>query len=184
MKLRPEPGVENGLDFSVDVAAKSVQAARVGPSEDASVGPFDVVAEDIPVLVDVAQKLRAGASDLTRRELTAATWGGDGEFHRVPSLVDVVEKLVAMMAPITNEISKRSLKPTELVLRRMLGNDRREEVFVEKSTLREKYEGLAPALRAHFAPLGFDPPTATPPPPAVSAGDSAEPTARAEIARS
>jgi hypothetical protein len=185
MKLRPEPGVENGFDFSVDLDAKTVQASRIGPAEgDASVGAFDIVAEDAPLLVDLAQKLRAGTTDMTRREMTSAKWG-DGEFQAVPTFIEVVEKLVAMIAPITNEISKRSLKATELVLRRMLGNGRREEVFVEKATLREKYEVLNPPLRAFFSPLGFDPPGAAappaPPPPSPSAE---EPAARAEIARS
>jgi hypothetical protein len=183
MKLRPEPGIETGFDFSVDLAANAIRAVRIGPAEgDASVGPFDIVAEDAALIVDLAQKLRAGAAAMTRRELTTAMWR-DGEFSRVPTFIDVVERLVAMMTPITLEIAKRSLKPTELVLRRMLGNDRREEVFVEKATLREKYETLAPPLRTFFAPLGFDPPAepAATPPPAEAVVE--QPT-RAEIARS
>lgn len=182
-KLRAEPGIETGFDFSVDLGTNTIRATRVGAAEgDASVGPFDVIAEDAPLIVDLAQKLRAGSTPMTRRELTTATWR-DGDFSQVPTFMDVVEKLVAMMAPITLEIAKRSLKPTELVLRRMLANDRREEVFVEKATLREKYETLSPPLRSFFAPLGFDPPASVPPP-AKAPPVASEPPARAEIARS
>jgi hypothetical protein len=184
MKLRTEPGAETGFDFSVDPIAKKANAWRTGPAEgDASVGAFEIGPEDAVLVVDLAEKLSAGAAGVTRRELTAATWR-DANFHEVPTFIDVVEKLVAMMAPITREIAARSLKPTELVLRRMLGNDRREEVFVEKVTLREKYAALAPPLREHFAPLGFDPPA---PPPATASTDApgdAEAPARAELARS
>lgn len=205
MKLRAEPGVETGFDFSIDLAGKKVDAKRTGTAEgDASIGAFDVAAEDVSVLVDLATKLNVAASELTRRELTAATWR-DGNFHEVPTFSDVVEQLVGMMAPITREISSRSLKPTELVLRRMLANDRREEVFVEKATLREKYETLAPPLREYFRPLGFDPPApppvaatvstateefapasawATSPPETLTETASEPPAARAELPRS
>lgn len=193
VKLRLEPGIESGFDFSVDLAAKTVQAFRVGTAEgDASVGAFDLVAGDGALIVDLAQKLSGGVSQMTRQELTAATWQGE-PFRNVPSFIDVVEKLVAMMAPITREISARALKPTELVLRRMLGNGRREELFVEKATLREKYAGLSPPLRQFFAPLGLDlasaAPASTPapepeslPPPTLATIE--QPTERAEIARS
>jgi hypothetical protein len=184
MKLRAEPGIESGFDFSADLAAKTVQASRVGTAEnDASVGPFDVVAEDAALIIDLAEKLRAGTADVTRRELTAAKFG-DGDFRAVPTFIDVVERLVAMIAPITKEIAKRSLKPSELVLRRMLGNGRREEVFVEKATLREKYEPLSPPLREFFAPLGFDPPAAPQPPARETPRAADEPAARAELPRS
>jgi hypothetical protein len=174
MKLRPEPGVETGFDFSVDLVQKKVTGSRTGPSEgDASVGAFDVADEDTPTLVALAEQLCSGTTGLARRELTTAEWR-DGSFHEVPSFVDVVESLVGTMAPITREIAKRSLKPSELVLRRMLANDRREEVFVEKGTLREKYESLSPALREFFSPLGFDPPP--PPPPAPTSTSSPAPS--------
>lgn len=184
MKLRAEPGVETGFDFTVDLQAKKVDARRTGAADgDGSIGPFDVVEEDGALIIALVENLTAGLAVATRRELTAATWR-DGNFHEVPTFTEVVEKLVAMMAPIAREISNRSLKPTELVLRRMLANDRREEVFVEKATLREKYESLSPPLRAFFAPLGFDPPAPPQAAPPIAAVDSDEPEARAEIARS
>lgn len=185
-KLRAEPGIEAGFDFTVDLASNVIRASRVGAAEgDASVGAFDLVAEDAPLVLDLAKKLRAGAAPMTRRDLLSATWR-EGDFAKIPTFGEFVEKLVAMMTPITLEIAKRSLKPTELVLRRMLANDRREEVFVEKATLREKYETLAPSLRTFFAPLGFDPPASEAPPAAAPsvASEPPAPPVRAEIARS
>lgn len=185
LKLRPEPGVEAGFDLDIDPGARSVHAARVGPANDASVGPFDVADEDVPALVELAAKLRASLAGFERVDLLATNVDG-GEFHTLPSFVPFVERLVAMLAPIVLEISERSLTPTELVLRRALANDRREELFVAKGTLRDKYAHLSEPLRALFAPLRLDrdPPLArakAPPAPSVRAADQPP---RAEIPHS
>jgi hypothetical protein len=77
----------------------------------------------------------------------------------------VVDRLVAAMTPLVSEISQHSLSPTELVLKRILGDNRREEIFVSKARLREKYAGLPEALRAYFKPLSLTGgPTLRPPP--------------------
>jgi hypothetical protein len=41
-------------------------------------------------------------------------------------------------------------------LRKQLADDRREEIFVSKTTLRQKYEHLPKDLRVLFAPLGLE----------------------------
>jgi hypothetical protein len=51
------------------------------------------------------------------------------------------------------EIAARSLAPGELVLRRLLGGDRREEIFVSKADLKQKLEPLDGTRRALFDPL-------------------------------
>jgi hypothetical protein len=65
----------------------------------------------------------------------------------------------------------------------MLSNDRREEIFVSKKTLREKYAELDPQLRAVFAPLGLDTPTPSQRPPNVKT-TSDKPSVRAELPKS
>ena len=67
----------------------------------------------------------------------------------------IVDRLVAAMAPTVSEIALRSVSETELVLKRLLGDSRREEIFVSKAELREKLAPLPGALRAYFAPLGL-----------------------------
>ena len=56
--------------------------------------------------------------------------------QRDPKLL--VEQLVAVMAPVVREIAKRSLAPTELVLKRQTGDGRREEIFVARRDLQVK----------------------------------------------
>jgi hypothetical protein len=89
-----------------------------------------------------------------------------GDFRLHPKFRDLVERLVAQMAPIVQEITRHSLTRTELVIRRLLSNERREEIFVTKATLREKYAPLPDEHRALFHPFGFE--TLPPPPPPTS----------------
>jgi hypothetical protein len=156
VELRMEQNLGVGFDFHVDPEKGTVvKAMRVGGADDASVGPFELHTEDVPLVVDLVKKLRTSLGGLDRRPNVTAVHDGI-EFSALPGFVDFVKQLVAMMAPITREISKRSLTPNELVLRRPLGNDRREEIFVAKATLREKLAVLPDESRALFASLGLD----------------------------
>jgi hypothetical protein len=153
VKLRIEATVETGFD--VETLGPEIRMTRVGPADDASVGGFQLEETDVATVRSIVEKLEAATMELANARLVDATVDG-GAFRMVPSFVPVVERLVARLAPIVREISKRSLTPTELVLRRALTDDRREEFFVTKATLREKYDVLPPPLRALFQPLGFD----------------------------
>jgi len=187
LHLRTDAAGENGLDFEVDPKAGTAAATRVGAKEDPTVGPFDLRAEDVTALVGVAEKVRAAARELTATRLVEATLG-DKEVRDASPYAGLVAQLVALMAPIVHEVSRHSLNTTELVLRRQLSSERREEIFVAKETLREKFMGLRPELRGIFMRLGLD---TLPPPARRSAAPSAPPTpeehdwpSRSEIKRS
>jgi hypothetical protein len=177
-EVRNEATPEAGFDFAVDVGRKKVtSAARIGASDDASVGPFDPLDDDVPLLVDLATKLRATLAGLERKPNVKATFD-KADFRVLPSFVDFVVRYVEVLTPIVNEIAKRSLTPNELVLRRPLGNDRREEIFVSKATLREKLAVLPEDLRVLFDPLGLDPSKEAP---KRARPDAEKPAVRSEI---
>src|SRR5205814_6104883 len=67
----------------------------------------------------------------------------------------LAERLITAVAPVTQEIARRSPSTTELVLKRLVAGGRREEIFVTKADLRKKIAGLSPAQRSLFDPLGF-----------------------------
>ena len=67
----------------------------------------------------------------------------------------MVERLVEKMAPVVREIARHSLSPNELVLKRLLDNGRREEIFVSRQELEQKFEGLGDPWRALFVTLGL-----------------------------
>lgn len=180
-ELRTEASSEVGFDFHIDFKTEKIASTRVGPADDASVGKFELAAEDAPLVMDLGAKLRDSLGGLERIPNIVATFEG-ADFRTLPEYIELVERLVAMMTPIVREISARSLTPSELVLRRPLGNDRREEIFVAKSTLREKLSGLPAAARALFDPLQLDPalpPASAQKPHAKAASD--KPPMRSEL---
>lgn len=183
VKLRVEASIETGFDVEVEGKgdARVVKVTRVGPSDDASVGAFDVDALGAATLLGIVDKLDENVALLTSGHLAEATLDG-APFKDLTPFRPLVERLVGKLAPVAREISQRSLTPSELVLRRALSDDRREEIFVTKATLRAKYVELSPEQRALFSPFGFDAPPvphAKPPPPPPSS--SQKPAARAEI---
>jgi hypothetical protein len=87
-----------------------------------------------------------------RRRLVSGSFG-DRSLLEIDAPQGVAEALVANMSPIVVEISRRSGAPGELVLRRNLGEGRREETYCTHSELVEKIMILPPDLRAVFGPL-------------------------------
>lgn len=172
LKLRIEASVETGFD--VEVVGPEIRMTRVGPADDASVGPFQIEEADVATLRSIVDKLEAATQELTNARLVDATFEGL-PFKSAPSFVPIAVRLVERLAPVVREIAKRSLTPTELVLRRALTDDRREEFFVTKATLREKYQVLPTRMRSLFQPLGFDAaPVDSNPPPASLKTDRKE----------
>jgi hypothetical protein len=100
------------------------------------------------------EKLDEAAQALSpkRRALTSARLG-DEPIEESTRMRAFVEQLVQVLAPMVREIAAHSSSPSELVLRRMMGDDRREEIFVGKSELLASLEGLSDADRQLFAPL-------------------------------
>jgi len=178
-KLRTEPDVETGFDVTSGPAV--VSAVRVGPKDDAAVGAFELQPEDAQALRGLAHKLEEWVSGLARQTLLSASYDG-ADFLTLPVFAPLVQRLVAMLAPTVEEIARRSPTTTELVIRRLLADNRREEIFVSKATLRAKYAELPDEQRALFASLGLDPPKLPVPPPATR--DREVTTTRAEVAPS
>jgi hypothetical protein len=184
LKLRTDATGAVGLDLDVDPTAGSVSAMRAGASDDPSAGAFELPSEDVLALVGVAERVRAALAELPAARLAEATLG-DVDVKHERHFARLVEQLVAAMAPIVQEVARHSLTSTELVLRRLLTKERREEIFVAKATLREKFMSLRPELRTIFGRLGLD--TLPPPRPSSIPATPEEndwPPARAELPRS
>lgn len=155
VKLRVEGPAETGFDLAIDRSAEPViRAVRVAPSDDPSAGPFDLDEADAKALLGIVDKIVEAGADLEIGTLGVATFEGV-PFRDAAAFAPVVDRLVAQIAPTVREIARRSLTPTELVLRRAVTDDRREEFFVTKATLREKFDGLPEPQRAHFDPLAL-----------------------------
>lgn len=146
-------------DGSVRVLDENGAAKDTHPIEDSDFATVD----------RLVATLRAELSRLAahRGAMVSAT------FDDVP-LADLEEpraiaaRLIAHLAPMTNEIERRSGGNDELILRRDVADGRREEKYVKKAELRELVCVLPIELRSPFEPLKLVPRSSlTPPPPAV-----------------
>jgi len=156
-------GTGVGFDLTVPQNGVRVSLRRVG--EGSELPPFDLDETDSGKIRELKDKVLATTADLRRqrRALLEATLADKPlAEQRDPKLV--VERLVAEMAPVVREIAKRSLAPTELVLKRQTGDGRREEIFVSRRDLQVKLRPLGKEARAVFAPLELgEPPPEDPP---------------------
>jgi len=167
-------GVGAGYDVVVKRAGPRVNVSLMRVGESAELPSFDLTDDDETRMVDLEEKLVGSAVELmdARRALVHATLGGQ-PLAGHPSPRAMVERLVDAMAPVVREIAQRSLTPTELVLKRLLDNGRREEIFLARRELAQKFEGLSDGGRAILAALGLSEPapaaTTAPPPVVVAA---------------
>jgi hypothetical protein len=113
-----------------------------------------VTGEDVARVRALRDSLAGMAADLAqhKKSLRDASLEG-GALRALPSPRVLVERLVANIAPIVQEIGKRSLAPGELVLKRLLDDTRREEIFVSKKELARKVQVLPQDMRRIFDPL-------------------------------
>jgi hypothetical protein len=161
LKLRAEAdGSGGGFDLTfTHQPQQQVRLSRASGRDEPTMAPFDVGDADTTRLLIFFEKLAAAAAELRRgrRTLVEARVDGVGlASHERPALL--AERLIATMAPVVKEIARRSLSPNELVLKRLVGDDRREEVFVSKAELVRRLEPLPENLRGTFAPLGLTTP--------------------------
>jgi hypothetical protein len=171
LRLAPD-GTGPGYDvtFGGD-DGESVRLVRVdeqGKREE----PFEAKDSDVPKLVALRDKIGGAVAELGRHRTKIVDAKLEGEAllgHPKPSLL--VERLIGVLLPETRQISARSHSPGELVLRRSLGGDRREEIFLSKRDLQAKLEGLDERHRGLFDALLRDgaAPARVEPPPAPSA---------------
>jgi hypothetical protein len=154
LRLRASPD-GRGAGFDVLYADDDSRPRLVRiDDEEKGAETFDVEEGDKPKLLALRDKLAAAISELTGHRKGVIEAKLDGESlrkHTQPSLV--VERLIATLAPEVQEIAARSQSSGELVLRRLLAGDRREEIFLSKQELKVKLEPLKEIHRALFHPL-------------------------------
>jgi hypothetical protein len=154
LRATPEAGAA-GFDITVTSRGNVVRVERAGSGADAG-PPFDTDDRDVGPLGALATKLADTARALRFEKRTLVTATLDGKpLSEHPSPRVLVERLVDAMSPVVRLIASHSLAPAELVLKRLLAGDRREEIFVSKAELEHKLQALPASLRQLFVPLGL-----------------------------
>lgn len=125
--------------------------------------------DDYPIVDRLLATARAELARLAehRGALVSASFDGT-PVSELDEPRAIASRLIANLAPVANEIERRSGGNDELILRRDVADGRREEKYVKKAELRDLVCVLPIALRSAFEPLKLVPRSSlTPPPPAV-----------------
>jgi len=110
-----------------------------------------------PAIDAMLKKLDTAARALGDHRTGTVSLSVDGKpFNELPRTGVVAERLIGSVAPMVHKIAQHSRSPGELVLRRMLGEDRREEIFVPVADLTRRWANLPPAGKEVFAPLRLE----------------------------
>lgn len=152
----PTQGEESGYDIELHrTSAPQVSVARVTKGERGA--PFEASPEDAAALADLSGQLQRESANLMehRCALTEARFD-NSPLRELEDPLELLRRLIARIAPVIQDISAHSLAPTELILKRVLADDRREEIFASVEDLRSKIAGIPPEKRRLFAPLGLE----------------------------
>jgi hypothetical protein len=157
LKLRAAPdGTGMGFDVAFPGDSSVVRLERILASGVMPDTPSDVDGEDAEKLRSLRDALEMMALETAHNRQSPVAARIDGKpvlEHETPNVV--IERIITDIAPLVAEIARRSLAPGELVLRRHLGENHREEVFLSKAELEKKLEPLPLALRSAFAPFNL-----------------------------
>jgi hypothetical protein len=151
-------GPRSGAGYQIEVLDEDVpRATLTHVTEEGGVGPEEPLAlgdEDSVHVLRLWNRVLDTSRDLParRQAMTEATFDGKSitELDE-PRLV--CERLVAIMAPVVQQLGQKSGAPGELVIRRDVGEGRREEVFITKAELQEKVTALPEELQKIFDPF-------------------------------
>ena len=142
-----------GLRFSVgDSGATWVSITAAGDAE-GEPNPLDL--DDVAPIRQLAERANAALKDLiVRRTLVDLSLGGksisDLDEPRVVPL-----ELLQQLTPLARTIREKSRMSGELVLKRDIGDGRREELFVPRATLAQQFARLPTEYRRPFEEMGI-----------------------------
>ena len=136
IQLREGPSLEQpGFDIAIQGARPRVMVKPVGRDDEAEA--FEAEPEDARALAAFARALTSSAEQLKNHQSSVADLRLEGEpYATYAEPTELVRRLLDVMAPVVREIAKRSAGQDELVLKRVVGEDRREEIFVSFQELR------------------------------------------------
>jgi hypothetical protein len=149
-----QDGTGGGFDVLLWNEPSRVHLVRVLENGTAADAGHDVGGDDAVKLQALRDNLVTIVGELAGRKKSVrkASLGGT-PLASLESPRTIVDQILASIAPTVREIGKRSLAQGELVIKRLVGDSRREEVFISKKELRQKVDPLPAELRAAFDPL-------------------------------
>ena len=142
-----------GLRFSVSDGGATWVSITAGGDAEGDANPLDM--EDVAPIRQLAERANQALKDLiNKRTLVDLTLGGksinDIEEPRIVPL-----ELLQQLTPLARTIREKSRMSGELVLKRDIGDGRREELFVPRATLAQQFARLPLEYRRPFEEMGI-----------------------------
>jgi len=162
-----------GLRFAViETGATWVSITAAGDA-DGDPNPLDF--DDVAPVRMLAERASAALRDLINRRTLVDLSLGTAALADLDEPRIVPLELLAQLTPLARTIRERSRMSGELILKRDIGDGRREELFVPRATLAAQFVRLPAEYRRPFEDMGITPeetapaihigrPPATPPP--------------------
>jgi len=127
----------------------------ITPAGDADGEPNPLEQEDLPPIKQLCERANNALKDLiNKRSLVDLTLGGkqlsDLDEPRIVPL-----EILQQLTPLARSIRERSRASGELVLKRDIGDGRREELFVPRATLAQQFARLPDDYRKPFEDMGI-----------------------------
>lgn len=144
-----------GLRFSIAKGGRDATWTSITIAGDAEgeANPLDT--DDLAPIQKLVERASATLEDLlAHRTLVDLTFAGKtlGELDE-PKLVPL--EILAQLRPLARTIRDRSRASGELVLKRDIGDGRREELFVPRATLAQQFARLPAEYRKPFDEMGI-----------------------------
>jgi hypothetical protein len=170
LRKAPRAGAGYQIEVATDEGAPAATIRKIGEEgQPTSEELLLLQGEDSVHVLRLWNRVVDSTRDLAMRRQGMSTATFDGKPLRELDEPQVVcHRMVNVLAPVVQEIARRSGAPGELVLRRDLGEGRREEIYITKAELHEKVLQLPQNLRGVFDPFELSEGPRSPRAPAAS----------------
>jgi len=142
-----------GLRFAVTDGGATWTSMTINGDADGEANPLD--ADDLAPIRQLVERANATLKDLiNRRTMVDLTLGGKSLAElEEPRIVPL--EMLNQLTPLARTIRERSRMSGELILKRDIGDGRREELFVPRSTLAMQFARLPADYRRPFEEMGI-----------------------------
>lgn len=152
LKENPNKSAQ-GLRFAVtEVGATWVSITAAGDA-DGDANPLD--SDDVAPVRQLTERAYAALKDLIHRRTLVDLTLGASTLNELEEPRVLPLELLAQLSPLARSIREKSRTTGELVLKRDIGDGRREELFVPRSTLAQQFARLPQEYRRPFEDMGI-----------------------------
>jgi len=151
LKEKPDRASQ-GLRFTVGDKGATWQSVSPAGDADSEANPLDI--EDVDGIRRLGEGANKALKDLIQHRTLVDIQLGSAAMAQLPEPRIVPMEVLQQLTPLARTIRERSRMSGELVLKRDLGNGRREELFVPRAQLATKFAKLPMEYRKPFEDMG------------------------------